>query len=125
MSDIPEAGNDSAEPNPQDFSQIPPLVIGVPFAMAEGLELVEEQPDVHPGCVAIVRCEGTEGAPCRQIFKIPLLVEGYKTCPKCRRSYTHVLIIAPQDDDDIIADAMEIVLRANGFPVPPDDDDDE
>jgi hypothetical protein len=121
--DIPDAGSPEAEAEPNPSNQIPPLVIGEPFAMAEGLELVDEHVGVHPGCTAIVRCEGAEGAPCGQIFKIPLLHEGVKTCPKCARRFTHVLIIAPDDDDDIVADAMELILRANGIDVPGSGDD--
>lgn len=127
--DIPMATNDNphAEP-PTMLDAIPPLVIGESFAMAEGLDLVDIPADGrHPGTVAVVTCLGGENTPCGQTFMIPLLQAGAKTCPRCSKRYAHVLIIAEDDDDEIIAEAMAQVLRANGFPVPDDEleDDDE
>lgn len=124
---IPDAHN---EATPNRASPIPPLVIGAPFALSDDCEFVERPTRAldcghtqHPGCVAIVRCLGPEGDPCGQLFRIDLLEDGTKTCPRCKTQFTHLLLIAPVDDDEVIADAMKLVLQANGYPVPDDGTD--
>lgn len=105
---------------------LPPMVIGEPFVIADGLELLDVPADGrHPGCVLVVRCEGEEAAPCGQPFMIPILSPGVKTCPRCQRQYTYLMVVAPVDDDDIVHDALHQILRANGYPVPDDEGDDE
>ena len=122
------------DPNVPGLPPIPPLVIGEPFALAEGVELLErvgldeatvrrELEKGRPGCSAVVKCDGPEDTPCGQMFRVDLLQPGLKSCPKCKTKYTHVLLIAPADDDDIIADAMAQVLSANGYQLPGGDDD--
>jgi hypothetical protein len=103
---------------------LPPLVIGEPFIISEGVEVLDIPADGrHAGSVLVVRCEGEEGAPCGQPFMVQLLAPGVKTCPRCQRAYTYLLVIARDDNDDIVHDALHQILRANGFPVPDDDDD--
>ena len=136
---IPDADDESQDPQIPAMP-IPPLVIGDPFAVADGVELLERiQLDEGtvararekglPGCACVVKCDGTEAQPCGQVFRIDLLQPGVKQCPRCKAKYTHVLLVAPVDDDDIIADAMATVLAANGYSLPgmdeSDDDDDD
>lgn len=118
---------------------IPPLVIGEPFAIAEGVELLRrvgmDEAAVRKalaegvaGCAIVVKCDGPEGQACEQIFRIDLLQPGVKNCPKCKTQYSHMLLVAPVDDEEIIAAAMATVLDANGLELPPgpgDEDDDE
>lgn len=108
---IPEASNEQ----PQD---IPPLVIGAPFAISNDCELLDRT-DNTPGCAAIIECDQ-----CQQKFRIDLLSEALKQCPKCHTAYTHMLLVAPAGDTDIIAGAMAQVMEANGYQVPDLDDDD-
>lgn len=108
------------------LEHLPPLKIGPPMAVfGEGLEAVEQLPDNTLGCVAIVKCEGTEQTPCGQLMRMNLLTDRTKVCKKCGRRFSHLLLIAEEDDDEIVADAMLEVLAGNGYPVPDDDDEEE
>jgi hypothetical protein len=101
--------------------EAPPLVIGAPFALSHDCELLSKDQG-PPGCVAVVQCDD-----CSQKFKIDLLSDGVKHCPKCRNAFTHCLLVARTDDTEIVPRAMAIVLQANGYDAPGqgEDDDDE
>lgn len=124
FSDIPESEYPEL-PRPEDLEGI---VLGPPFAMCGDCELLERdastkcdachQPQVH-GAVALIRCE------CGQPFRIDLLTAGVKPCPKCERVYTHALLVANVNDDEIFADALAHVLTANGFAVPAPREDEQ
>ena len=106
--------------------EAPQLTIGEPFAIAEDLDLLDVT-EAKPGCVAIVKCDTND---CGQVFRINLLAQGVKYCPRCRVGYSHVLLVARSDNTEIIGDAMTQVLQSNGYEVPDngqgdEEDDDE
>jgi hypothetical protein len=86
--------------------------LGEPFAIAIGCDMLPLGPGV-PGCWACVRCD------CGKAFKVDLLSEGVKRCHGCGLGYSHVLLVAPHDDPDIVA-AFDGHLDGG-----PDDDDDQ
>jgi hypothetical protein len=114
--EIPEAvtESDAGEGPALDMPQMPPLVIGDPFAIAYGAELVDRS-ELEPGTTTVIKCMGPEESGCGQAFRVNLLDAGFKTCPKCGQSFTHLLLFAPVDDDEIIRDAMVEVLASNGY----------
>lgn len=118
-----EVGDHIPEANPSMDAapEAPPLFIGEPFAISHACDLLTAE-EGAPGCACVVRCD------CGQVFKFSLLAAGPKRCPSCRTPYTHLLLIAPADDTEIVGEAMAQVLNANGYSVPDfegDDDDDE
>jgi hypothetical protein len=98
---IPDA--ESAEADPGDMQH---LIVGEPFAIAHDCSLVDN------ACHATVECE------CGQAFRLNLLLAGVKACPKCKEHYTHVLLICHADNDELVADAFDHVLEANGIELP-------
>jgi hypothetical protein len=90
------------------------LRIGPPFAIAHDCALREG------GCSAVLECE------CGQAVRLNLLAPGVKQCPNCKARYSHVLLVANEDNEDIIEEALGVVFEANGVELPgPDDEDDE
>lgn len=115
--EIPEAvtdQDDAGEAPGAELPPMPPMVIGDPFAIAYGAELVDRS-ELEPGCSMVVRCTGPDERGCGQAFRVNLLDAGFKTCPKCGQSFTHLLLFAPVDDDEILRDAMVEVLASNGY----------
>lgn len=106
------------------------LVIGAPFAIGADCSLLSRNDRAAvPGCCACIECDQ-----CSQQFRLDLLADGGPTaCPKCKTEYTTLLIVARTDDREVLRDALEHVLRANGIEVPTanpdgegdDDEDDE
>lgn len=101
--------------------EAPQLTIGEPFAIAEDVDLLDVS-EAKPGCVAIVRCDTDD---CGQPFRINLLTQGVKHCPRCKVGYSHVLLVARADNVEIIGAAMTQVLQSNGYDVPQGDEEDE
>lgn len=119
---LPDADGDIPDGETGSPMEAPPLVIGAPFALSHDCALLNKD-EGAPGCVAVVECDE-----CQQKFKIDLLSEGVKHCPKCRAAFSHCLLVARTDDTEIVPSAMAIVLKANGYDAPPglgDDEDDE
>jgi hypothetical protein len=110
-----------------DDDELPP--IGEPFALTTGCDLLQVAPGVPgespaiPGCFASVRCD------CGRSFKVDLLSSGPKPCPGCRTLYSHVLLVAPCDDRDIVGEFYDAVELADdddqGDDQGDDDDDDD
>jgi hypothetical protein len=94
----------NAEPNLDE------LTLGAPFAIAHDCELVEQ------GCAVTLRCG------CGQAIRFDLMQAGFKGCPKCKARYTHALLVCLEDDDEMVADAMEVIFSANGVELPDLDD---
>ena len=99
-----------------DSNQLPDLLIGAPFAIGSDCALLSRNDKAKiPGCCACVECDQ-----CSQSFRIDLLAGGGKqphACPGCRTEYTSLLIVARPDDREVLRDALEHVLRANGYDV--------
>ena len=94
-----------AEVNPD-----PVLELGEPFAISHDCALLDRDAEAGiPGCRATVQCD------CGQMFAINLLADGEKVCPGCDLEYGHVLLVAPADDPEIIAEALALVLEAAGI----------
>ncbi len=95
------------------------LLIGPPFAIAGEAEFLPHDAEKGVvGSVSSIQCD------CGQAFKINLLDNRAVACPKCKRAYTHVLLVCRTDDADMFDDLVFQVLEANGI-APPDDEDAE
>ena len=110
--------------------EVPEIMIGEPFALAgtasdgNNCELLAPSTNI-PGCFASLLCE------CGQPFRVDLLDGDFKACPKCDQRYTHILVVAADDDAEILRHMMRQVFVANGLVDDPHgdvdagDDDDE
>lgn len=99
-----------------ELPELPPITIGSPLAKTGGCELVASVKGT-PACVAVLKCDGPDGKPCGQLFKVDLLSEEETACPKCGLRFTWALLVAEVDDDDIIADFLGDVFEGHGLGV--------
>lgn len=110
-------------PHDNPLGDAPALVIGAPCAFSADCDLMTRDDKRRVvGCAACVQCE------CGQPFRVDLLSEAMHGCPKCKREYTSLLIVARAEDRTVLQDAMEHVLAVNGIDVRdsnPDDGDDD
>lgn len=98
-------------------SPLPPMRLGAPFAMANGMYFLEDE---DGGCRAVVQCD------CEQAFAIDLLSSPVKHCPNCNQAFTHALIITTVDDGEMVTDLIEQLMVSNGLmQEAPDDGDDD
>ena len=107
IEEIPEAETES----PDDDIDKEPLLLKAPFAIVNSATLMPRG-DKSPGSYAVIRCS------CGQPFKLDLLDNAYKVCPNpnCNVSYSHALLIAPEDDEDIVDDTILHLYMENGMP---------
>lgn len=121
----PEEDIQQGEPVGDDtMPAFPALGIGEPPVIKSGgCELLEGDGARNPGCVATVKCDGPEDAPCGQRFIIDLLSNDIIACPKCGLRFTWILAVAEVDDDDVVYDVISDVFENNGVQVPQRDDD--
>lgn len=77
------------------------LRLGPPFAISGGLVIEQAS--------AIVRHEDGRR------FKINLADDRVKTSPHTKERFTHVLLIVPEDDDQIVGEVVQQVIAANGL----------
>ena len=74
----------------QTGETVPGLEIGPPFASISGADFYE------PALMVAINCD------CGKPFKFDLLNEAFKTCPHCGVRFTHILLIAPEDDQEFL-----------------------
>ncbi len=110
------------------LNQLPPLLMGEPFAMAGNTEhghnaelLDKDEEQGVPGSFASMACD------CGAKFRVNLLKGNIKTCPGCKTMYSHMLVVAAVGDNEVLGHVMEHILEQNGLHIanPEDDDDDE
>lgn len=106
---IPDASEQTSVPF------IPPLVIGNPFAMTEECDLVTAAEHRGANTRITIRCTSGEEEECGQLFNIDLAAAGAKDCPKCRSTFTHMLLVTAASDTGMVAAAMAQVLENNGI----------
>lgn len=104
---------DAQEPDDDDEERT--LVLGPPFAIAHDCALREG------ACAAVIECE------CGQALRLNLTAPDLKQCPQCKRRYTHVLLVALEDNDELAEEALDVIFQANGIELPrrgenPDED---
>jgi hypothetical protein len=126
--EIPEGVAEAVESSDEPLDTIdatPPtlrILIGDPFALASGggegekdiklfqrdpVEKRRRTPNSCQGCIATVSCV------CGQVFVMDLTTPNIKRCPKCDEAYTSLLIIAAEDDDEIMGDAFTHLKLVN------------
>lgn len=106
--DAPSEQGDAAQlgavDDGDDDDTPPPL--GEPFALATGADLLQQAQGI-PGSWASLRCD------CGRAFKIDLLSPGVKCCPGCQVPYSHVLLVAPADDTEIVSAFLDTLDEAD------------
>lgn len=105
-----------------ELPEMPPITIGEPLCKTGGCELVPTVKELAAN-VIVIKCDGPEGRPCGQLFRINLLDEEEVACPKCALRFTWALLVAEVDDDDIVADFLADIFEGHGMGVAGSDDE--
>jgi hypothetical protein len=113
---------DAQAVEPIDEGMLQSLRLGPPFAIVHDCELLERD-DTRgiAGPALAVACD------CGQPFRLDLTSGTKSECPKCARVYTHVLLIAADDNDEVVYQAFATIIQSNGFELNregPEDEDD-
>ena len=97
-----DEGDDDEDPNLDPLTGSGAL-IGDPFYLSSDVEVVSAS--------AIVKhADGRQ-------FRINLLTDRLKVSPHTKQRYTHVLIVCPEDDDQMVPEVVRNVIEANGHSV--------
>lgn len=111
----------SATPSAAVLVDLPEdLYIPEPFAFAGSnanvnARLLNRDDEAGVGSFAYVQCD------CGQPFRIDLLNGDVKACPNCKARFCHFLVIASDDDPDVVWQTYRYLLDVNGFPTNTDD----